>query len=199
MDYNYQCMTCGEHCLSCYHEIRGCTLCEDGYLIVVGNECQKIESDKDWKAIMWVGIGLGIVVFISTIIGIWFVLRKPQTEFAKVGKTTYEVMLQSQLNKTTRKNIVHICEKCKGMCVRCNKKAGIGLASVCGECKIKGKCAICRQPEEGFEEQEDKGNTPDVEAAIEHENEGKEFELGRLCDSCAKIGSDCYNCGATIK
>ena len=56
------------------------------------------------------------------------------------------------------------------MCVRCNKTAGTSLASVCQKCKITGKCAICKQAEEGLGPE---NNTPDVdvEAAIEHENE----------------------------
>ena len=67
---------------------------------------------------------------------------------------------------------MHVCAKCKGMCVRCNKKAGIALASVCEKCKIKGRCAICRQSEDGKYKE-----TPDVEVAIENEDD---FEKGSI-------------------
>lgn len=42
---------------------------------------------------MWIGIGVGVAIFIVTLIGVLLIMRKPGTEFAKVGKTTYEVML----------------------------------------------------------------------------------------------------------
>ena len=42
---------------------------------------------------MWVGIGVGIVVFAVTVIAVLWLMKKPGTEFAKVGKTAYEVML----------------------------------------------------------------------------------------------------------
>ena len=93
MNYNYECLPCGEHCLTCFHEIRGCRACEDGYMLEIDNECIKIESDKDWRTIMWVGIGLGILVFIATIIAIWWMWRKPSTELVKVGKSAYEAII----------------------------------------------------------------------------------------------------------
>ena len=70
IDYNYECKPCGVHCSSCFHTIRGCTSCEDGYYLEIDNECFKNESDKDWKTIMWVGIGLGIAIFLVTIIAV---------------------------------------------------------------------------------------------------------------------------------
>lgn len=123
---------------------------------------------------MWVGIAFGILVFIATIIAVWYIMHRKNSEFAKVGKASYEAMATKSIVKVTRKSNVRVCKKCVGMCVRCNKTALEEIASICGECQGKqaqGKCAICKFEIGEGPVLEEKGG--DVEAAIEHENENK--------------------------